>query len=213
MKRGNTVNIGFPALYRLGSKAAKEDPYLQFDTWFRQAKRMDLPGYDAMNVATCGKDGKPQGRMVLLKAYDQNGFIFYTNYESGKGRAIRENPDVALTFYWPALDYQIRIQGKATMVSAEMSDLYFASRSPESRAGAVVSPQSRPIPGRGSLEKEWKKLLKASGPEGVSRPDHWGGYRVKPYLFEFWLHGEHRLHDRIRYRLIKGKWIMDRLAP
>ena len=212
-KRKNTADKQLSGSFRLGNKNADPNPFKQFSAWFREAERSGIDEYDPMHLATSGHDGRPAGRMVLLKSFDSRGFVFYTNYRSAKGKALLENPYVALTFYWKELKYQIRIQGKAIRLPGSESDEYFASRPPESRAGSAVSPQSEVIPDRRVLEKKWKDLMKKTGPAGPERPEFWGGFLVKPYLFEFWKGRGHRLHDRIRYRLIKGKWVMDRLAP
>ncbi len=196
-----------------GSRQLKEDPFRQFRAWFQEAEKKGVPECNAMHLATSGKNGRPSGRMVLLKSFSENGFVFYTNYRSLKGKNIGENPYVALTFYWQPLDRQVRIQGRAEKIPSADSDRYFASRSLESRAGAIVSPQSHPIADRRTLGEAWKEISQQGTRNDLKRPSSWGGYVVKPFLFEFWQKGEHRLHDRIRYRLVRRKWITDRLAP
>ena len=214
MNSRNTDNA-----YRKGqnSKTGKwktvPDPFTLFGKWFGEAKRKAGRNYEAMHLATAGRGGRPSGRMVLLKGFDEAGFVFYTNYGSRKAREIGENSRVALTFYWQALDRQVRIEGRARKVSAAESDAYFNSRPPESRISAVISPQSQVIADLRTLLDPWKRLLEEGDPGKIRRPAHWGGYRVAPDLFEFWQQGEFRLHDRIRYRLEKGQWITDRLAP
>jgi pyridoxamine 5'-phosphate oxidase len=151
--------------------------------------------------------------MVLLKGLDPSGFVFFTNYGSRKGKEIQGNPLVALTFFWPELERQVRIEGKAKKISSAESDRYFSSRPAESRISAIVSPQSHVISGRESLRKQWKQLMEKTGGKGFTRPPGWGGYRVVPYRFEFWQGREHRLHDRIVFRKLRDKWILERLAP
>ena len=151
--------------------------------------------------------------MVLLKGLDPSGFVFFTNYGSRKGKEIKGNPFVALTFFWPELERQVRIEGKAKKISSAEYDRYFSSRPAESRISAIVSPQSQVISGRESLRKQWKQLMEKTGGNGFTRPPVWGGYRVVPYRFEFWQGREHRLHDRIVFRKKENKWILERLAP
>ncbi len=167
-----------------------------------------------MTLATATRDGKPSARMVLLKGVDKEGFVFYTNYESRKGRELAGNPRAALVFYWPPLDRQVRITGRVEKVSPEESDAYFASRPLGSRFSASVSRQSSVVASRAVLEQGLQKM-KARYPEaGPPRPKMWGGYRVRPDEIEFWEQGEFRLHDRLRYRRRRdGSWKMERLAP
>jgi pyridoxamine 5'-phosphate oxidase len=167
-----------------------------------------------MTLATSTPDGKPSARVVLLKAVDQRGFSFFTNYLSRKGRELAENPFAALVLYWSALDRQVRITGRVSKLSAAESEEYFNSRAVGSRFSAAVSPQSSVIPSRKLLEQRLAKL-KAEYPDSAPpRPKHWGGYLVRPAEIEFWQQGEHRLHDRVRYRRSRnGPWIVERLAP
>lgn len=167
-----------------------------------------------MTLATATRGGKPSARMVLLKGVDQRGFVFYTNYESRKGRELGENRRAALVFYWGPLDRQVRVTGRVSRVTAEESDAYFGTRPVGSRFSAAVSAQSSVVKSRAALEAELARL-KAQYPEdGPPRPKHWGGYRVDPDEIEFWQQGESRLHDRLRYRRLRdGTWRIDRLAP
>lgn len=152
--------------------------------------------------------------MVLLKGVDDRGFVFFTNYESRKGRELAENPRAALVMYWPALDRQVRVTGRVRKVTAAESDAYFYSRPVGSRYSAAVSKQSAVIESRDTLERDLRELKKQYGEDGPPRPEHWGGYRVQPDEIEFWQQGEHRLHDRLLYlRHRDGSWKMDRLSP
>jgi pyridoxamine 5'-phosphate oxidase len=201
-------------LHGLSEAEADPDPIGQFARWFDQAIAAGLVEPNAMTLATVGADGQPSARVVLLKSFDARGFVFYTNYLSRKGRDLEIDPRVALVFYWPDLERQVRIEGTATRVAADESDAYFASRPPGSRIGAWASPQSRLIEGRESLEREVARLTQAFGDGPIARPPHWGGYRVSPSVFEFWQGRPSRLHDRLRYRRdSEGEWIIERLAP
>jgi len=196
-----------------GNKPVAEDPFLQFTRWFADAGKKGNKEPGAMHLSTCGKNGRPSGRMVLLKNVDSSGFVFFTNYESRKGKQIAENGFVALTFFWPETERQVRIEGKATKVTARESDKYFFSRPLESRMSACISPQSKVISDRETLEKKWQQLMERSDSKGLKRPSGWGGYRVVPSRFEFWQGREHRLHDRYLFRKKRGGWIMEILAP
>lgn len=166
-----------------------------------------------MCLATTGSDGRPSSRIVLLKSFDEAGFVFYTNYKSRKGRELDANPFAALLFWWPRLDWQVRIEGRVARTSPEESDRYFATRPPGSQIGALASPQSEPID-RSVLQERFAALKRTFEGKPVKRPSHWGGYRLKPDRFEFWQSGENRLHDRIEYRLQSdGMWSITRLAP
>lgn len=198
----------------LRSTDLAEDPLDQFRAWFAEAEgdaHIDEPY--AMNVATVDSAGFPHARIVLLREVTDDGFVFFTNYDSDKGHHIDTRPDVALTFYWGPLERQIRVQGQATKVSAEVSDEYFASRPHKSKLGALVSSQSAVIPSRAELEEQMT-TLNEQYPEGstVPRPPHWGGYVVTPSSMEFWQGRRNRLHDRLRYRRESG-WVLERLAP
>lgn len=191
------------------------DPMELFDSWFREVE--DAGGefeVNAMTVATIGKDGFPKSRVVLLKQVTQEGFVFYTNYNSDKGQAIISNPQVCLSFFWPNLERQVIIKGTAAKTSTEVSDAYFDSRPLGSRLGAIVSDQSAIIPGRSFLEDALQELENEMIDKEVKRPEHWGGFLVSPKEIEFWQGRPNRLHDRIRYILDSGVyWKSDRLAP
>lgn len=189
------------------------DPFQQFQYWFEQAVAAELPEPNAMTVATATPDGIPSARILLLKGFDERGFVFFTNYESHKGQELTANPHAAIVFLWAELERQVRIQGTVEKASESESDGYFYSRPLGSRYGAWVSEQSSVIPNRAALEERLKSL-EAEYPDGnIPRPPHWGGYRLKPTVIEFWQGRPSRLHDRLRYRLDNGTWILDRLAP
>jgi pyridoxamine 5'-phosphate oxidase len=193
---------------------ANPDPIEQFRSWYEAALKCDCAEPTAMTVATATPDGKPSARVVLLKHYDQRGFVFFTNYESRKGVELAQNPRAALLFYWDSVRRQVRIEGTVEVVSAPESDRYFASRSYESQISAWASPQSRAVPSRQVLLDRCQKLMAEYGPEAVPRPPHWGGYRVVPETIEFWQGGQGRLHDRLCYvRSSDGGWRLERLAP
>jgi len=196
-----------------GAITVSMNPFEQFSIWWDEILGSGISDPDAMFLATAGPGNHPSGRIVLLRGYDKNGFTFFTNLLSRKSREIKKNPYVALTFYWKEVKKQVRILGKAVRVGESEADKYFDSRPFESRISAWISPQSEVIPGRDFLEMRWKKLLSETGSGTLSRPPFWGGYRVKPSVIEFWQGRDYRLHDRIRYRLSKGKWIIERLAP
>ena len=166
-----------------------------------------------MTLATANEDGQPSARIVLLKGFDDRGFVFYTNYHSRKGKELSENSRACLLFYWPAVARQVRIEGTVEKVTAEESDRYFSSRPLGSRIGAWASDQSQPVTNREELEKRFAEYSEKFG-EQVPRPPHWGGYRVKPSTIEFWQGRDNRLHDRLLYRLQdNGSWLIERLAP
>jgi pyridoxamine 5'-phosphate oxidase len=192
-----------------------EDPINLFHKWFYEAEDLDATDeVNAMSVATIGLDGFPKTRVVLLKKFNEEGFIFYTNYNSEKGKAIIENPNVCLSFFWPTVERQIIIKGKAEKTTASISDNYFASRPDGSKLGALVSPQSEVILNREFLEKSLIELEKEWEGKEIERPSHWGGFLVRPVEVEFWQGRPNRLHDRIRYQLQNEfDWKIDRLAP
>jgi pyridoxamine 5'-phosphate oxidase len=188
------------------------DPFIQFRRWFDAAYMAALPEPNAMTLATASADGKPSARIVLLKGFDERGFAFFTNYQSRKGRELATNPHAALVFFWPQLERQIRIEGRVATVTEQESDAYFSSRPLGSRLGAWASPQSQVIAGREVLDQRLQEVIKQF--EGnVSRPPHWGGYRLEPHAMEFWQGRPSRLHDRLRYRKHDGEWVIERLAP
>ncbi len=187
-------------------------PLGQFDKWFNEALNAQLPTGNAMTLATCDAQARPSARVVLLKSYDEQGFIFFTNYESRKGKDLTSNNRAALLFFWPELERQVHIQGRVEKVSAALSDEYFKSRPLASRIGAWASPQSHVLPSRTALEARVSAFQAEYG-ENPPRPAHWGGYRVVPQVLEFWQGRASRLHDRIQYRLNHGEWKIERLAP
>lgn len=195
----------------LDETMAAADPLHQFDRWFQHVRQTDTHEANSMVLATVDQHGVPSARTVLLKGYDQRGLVFYTNYDSRKGRNISQNPAVALVFNWPTLERQVRIEGIANRVSAEESDAYFGSRPLGSQIGAAASPQSEPVPDRGFLETRFEQM--EQGSHLIQRPGNWGGYRVEPSMFEFWQGRPNRLHDRLRYDRIGDRWEIVRLAP
>ena len=198
----------------LDERAVAADPMKQFASWYERAEGSGIHLPMAMTLATSSKDGKPSARIVLLKQADERGFIFYTNYQSRKGRDLIENPQAALVFFWHDLDRQVRAEGSISRVPADESDRYFATRPRESQIGAHASAQSEPIDGRGPLEAEAARLEKEFSGKAVPRPAHWGGFCLRPSRVEFWQGREGRLHDRIVYsRDPAGRWIVGRLSP
>ncbi len=192
-----------------------EDPINLFHRWFYEAEDLDAADeVNAMTVSTIGLDGFPKSRVVLLKKFNEEGFIFYTNYNSEKGKAISNNPNVCLSFFWPGVERQVIIKGIAEKTQETISDNYFASRPDGSKLGAIVSPQSEVIPNREFLENNLKKLEKEWEGKEIQRPVHWGGFLVRPIEMEFWQGRPNRLHDRIRFKLQDNyEWKIDRLSP
>lgn len=189
------------------------DPFQQFGIWMQEAVAAKLPEPTAMTLATADAKGRPSARTVLLKAFDERGFVFYTNYGSRKARDLAENVAVALLFHWTVLERQVRIEGRAERVSREESDAYFHSRPRGSQLGAWSSRQSEPIANREALEASVREVAARYAGQSVPLPDFWGGYRVTPSLIEFWQGGAHRLHDRLCYTLSEGGWRIERLSP
>jgi pyridoxamine 5'-phosphate oxidase len=190
------------------------NPFQQFQLWLEQAIAAELPEPNAMTLATLSEEGKPIARMVLLKGLDEKGFVFYTNYDSAKGKQLTETDSAALVFWWAGLERQVRVEGTVEKVSSTESDAYFQSRPKASQLGAWASPQSQVIESREVLEKRLAQLEEQYATEKVPRPPHWGGFRVIPTAIEFWQGRPSRLHDRIRYELDeKGDWFYQRLAP
>jgi pyridoxamine 5'-phosphate oxidase len=191
------------------------DPFTQFGRWFEEAKAAlrELP--EAMMLATATKEGEVSVRSVLLKDFDQRGFVFYTNYNSRKAAQMHDNPRAAMAFWWPPLERQVRIEGCVVRVTEEESNEYFATRPRGSQLGAWASEQSKVIAGRGDLDARFEELEKTYGDRPIPRPPHWGGYRVIPILFEFWQGRPDRLHDRFAYRLRNDSkdWVIERLSP
>jgi len=196
--------------HELVEGSISNNPYQQFGYWFEDAGKDKIIEPNAMTLATATKAGKPSARIVLLKAFSEEGFVFYTNYHSRKGAEISENNQGALLFYWDVMERQIRIEGTIEKVHVTLSEEYFASRPYESRLSAIVSEQSQEIPNRQFLEDKLEELRETGA---VKRPENWGGYILKASYFEFWQGRASRLHDRIAYALENGTWVMKRLAP
>jgi pyridoxamine 5'-phosphate oxidase len=198
----------------LSETESKADPIKQFDAWFNEAIEAKEPEPNAMTLATATYDGRPSARIVLLKGVNENGFMFYTNYLSRKGKEITKNPLGALTFFWAGMERQVRIEGTIEKLSKEQSDRYFQSRPKSSQIGALASPQSQEIASREILENKMSELEAEYDGKDIPKPSFWGGYILKPRLIEFWQGRPSRLHDRILYKKIDNKnWKKVRLAP
>jgi pyridoxamine 5'-phosphate oxidase len=190
------------------------DPVAQFAVWFEQAARAGVPAPEAAAAASATADGAPSVRMVLVKRADESGFVFYTNYDSRKGRELAANPSVALLFYWSQLNRQVRIEGRVQRVPAEETAAYVRTRARGSQLSALASPQSRPIESRAVLEQRVAELAGRYAGTELPLPETWGGFRLVPETFEFWQQRDDRLHDRLRYsRTSGGDWRLERLAP
>jgi len=189
------------------------DPIAQFHAWFENVVDAGLHEPNAMILATAARDGRPSARTVLLKGYDQRGFVFYTNYEGRKAIELETNPMCALLFYWGELERQVRIEGRVSRLPGEESDRYFASRPRGSRLGAWASQQTRPVENRKILEERLRALETEYEGREIPRPPFWGGYRVEPETIEFWQGRENRLHDRLVYSRRKEGWKIERLQP
>ena len=202
-------------LDQLGDREVDSDPLTQFATWFDEVLDTDIAEANALILSTVSETHHPSSRVVLMKQYDSRGFVFFTNYESQKGKEIASNPNVSALFYWPSLQRQVRISGVARKIDAGESDAYFQSRPVGSQIGSTVSPQSRTVPDRAWLENRFAEAEASfEGVETLPRPDHWGGFRIEPETIEFWQGRPNRLHDRIRYELQpSGSWTVQRLAP
>jgi len=193
---------------------ANADAIVQFGQWWQEAISSAIDEVNALTLATVSAEGKPSARIVLLKGYDEKGFVFFTNYESHKGKELAANPNACMVFFWKELERQIRIEGVVEKISAQESDAYFFSRPIGSQIGAWASPQSKVIADRAIIEENVKNLEHQLGVKPMQRPEHWGGFRLKAQLIEFWQGRESRLHDRLQYQLTEnGDWIIERLAP
>jgi pyridoxamine 5'-phosphate oxidase len=197
----------------LSKENINKNPFEQFSYWYKMALDTGFIHPDAMTLATADKNGKPSARIVLLKSFDEKGFIFFTNYESRKGNELTANPYASLVFYWDKIDKQVRIEGSIEKISAKESEIYFHSRPQGSQLGALASPQSKVIEDREYLEEKFSELSKKYEGKEIPLPENWGGYRVKPFYFEFWQSRDNRLHDRIRYVKERDFWKLERLAP
>ena len=202
-----------PIAETLDEKLIDRNPIDLFERWFSEARAAGLPLPEAMTLATTSTAGKPSARMVLLKEVDENGFVFFTNYQSSKAKDLDSNPVAALVFYWPQLERQVRVEGKVARTSGVESDEYFETRPRESQIGALASPQSEVISSREILQKRAEELEQLYKGREVERPAHWGGYRLTPERIEFWKGRIGRLHDRILYEREGGGWEIKRLAP
>jgi pyridoxamine 5'-phosphate oxidase len=199
---------------KLSEKKAGKDPLKQFGKWWKQAIASKIAEPNAMTLATASADGVPSARIVLLKGFSEEGFVFFTNYNSFKGQQLADNPKACLVFFWKELERQVRITGLVQKISAVASDTYFYSRPAGSQVGAIASPQSQVIESREWLDKHYSDLEKKFKKEVPKRPEHWGGFIVKPVIMEFWQGRPSRLHDRLQYTLDeKGSWKLERLAP
>lgn len=197
----------------LDEASITKNPIEQFDLWFQEAIKSKIPEPNAMNLGTVN-EGRPSSRTVLLKGVENEKFVFYTNYQSRKGKELDENPACSLTFFWPELERQVRIEGTASRVDSKRSDEYFQSRPRGSQVGAWASPQSSVIQNRALLEERAKQIEeKFKGQEKLPRPHQWGGYEIDPLVIEFWQGRPNRLHDRIEFTKVDGVWRINRLAP
>ena len=189
------------------------NPFAQFHQWFEEATKAELPEPNAMVLATASPEGKPSARVVLLKGFDERGFVFFTNYEGRKSVELTANPQAAILFFWAELERQIRIEGSVERTSKQESEEYFRTRPLESRLSAWASKQSSVIPSRSYLEQKMSDLKSRYGDQEIPLPPFWGGFRLQPEAFEFWQGRENRVHDRIRYLLRGGVWEIERLSP
>ena len=201
------------ALKELSEASVSSNPFTQFSVWMNEAIKSNLLDPNAMTLATASKEGIPSARTVLLKGFDERGFVFYTNYESTKAKDLDENPNAALLFLWIELERQVRISGEVEKVSQADSEEYFISRPRESQLGAWASKQSSVIASREVLERQFEEMKKRFENKEIPLPPFWGSYRVIPKRIEFWQGRESRLHDRICYTLVDGKWKIERLSP
>jgi len=200
-------------LKSLSEKDVKADPFAQFAQWWDEAVASEIDEVNAMTLSTVTFEGRPSSRIVLLKGFDEKGFVFFTNYESDKGQQLSAHPFASLVFFWKELERQVRVEGSVVKVSEQESDDYFHSRPQGSQLGAIASPQSRIIEGRSIIEKNLENLQEQYQGAVIPRPSHWGGYRVLPETIEFWQGRSSRLHDRIKYIKEANVWRIVRLAP
>ncbi|NUM71871.1 MAG: pyridoxamine 5'-phosphate oxidase [Ignavibacteriaceae bacterium] len=201
-------------LSHLAEDNVSKDPFEQFRLWFEYAQNSNIIEPNSMILATADKKGIPNARVVLLKSFGPEGFLFYTNYESTKGKELLENPHAAIVFYWPNLERQLRMTGSVQKISKEESERYFQSRPRDSQIGTIVSEQSRPVENRQALEESFYQLKEELEGKEVPYPENWGGFRFIPDSFEFWQGRPNRLHDRIQYKIDSGnEWKILRLAP
>jgi pyridoxamine 5'-phosphate oxidase len=201
-----------PANDSLDESRVSSDPFEQFRRWLQEAAGRHGALPQTMTLATATRSGRPSARTLLLRTFDNSGLVFYTNYSGRKGKELAENPQAALVFYWPRLGRQIRVEGRVSKISARESDNYFSTRPRDSQLSAWASQQSRVVHDREFLEDRVMRYERKY-PGRVPRPPNWGGYRLRPSVFEFWKERPGRLHDRLRYRRLKGRWVVERLAP
>lgn len=197
----------------LAESDVDKNPFTQFGKWFKEALDALLYEPNVMTLATADLTGKPSARILLLKGFDENGFVFFTNYSSKKGKEMEENPQASMVFFWPELERQVRIDGLITKVAEQVSEDYFHSRPKGSQIGAAASPQSTIIPNRELLQNRVNELTATYTDQEVPKPAHWGGYLLEPTHIEFWQGRPSRLHDRITYTNVNGAWAINRLAP
>ena len=202
-------------LYELREEQLDASPFVQFENWFKDAQNAELIYPNAFTLATSGEDRKPSARMLLMKGYDDRGFVFYTNSESKKGNDFKDNPNASICFWWGKLERQVRIEGEVEQVDESAADAYFASRPRGSQIGAWASHQSSVIDSREVLERRYREIEKQYEGKDIPRPPYWQGYILIPSTIEFWQGRPDRLHDRLRYRLETpgGGWVIERLAP
>ncbi|GJE40669.1 pyridoxamine 5'-phosphate oxidase [Methylobacterium persicinum] len=209
----NELTIGAPTPATAEDFTRAKDPVALFAAWMREAEASEPEDPNAMALATADRDGLPDVRVVLLKAFDERGFVFYTNTQSAKGEELAQNPQAALVLHWKSLRRQVRARGPIERVTDEEADAYFASRRRESRIGAIVSQQSRPLADRQTMMGEVAAVTERLGDGPVPRPSHWTGFRILPVSIEFWQNGDFRLHDRVRFVRDGARWQGTRLYP
>ena len=197
----------------LSEDSVLKSPVAQFKSWFEECLKSEKSDPTAMVLSTVDEQGHPDSRVVLLKGIEEEAFVFFTNYQSAKAIQLQNSPYAALNFYWPQMARQIRIRGRVTRIPEKQSDLYFSTRPVKSQYSAIISPQSKQISDRHSLEKQLNDLIESHGQAPVQRPEQWGGYKVMPEVYEFWQGRDNRLHDRIQYTLSADQWLIRRLAP